>query len=112
VPVIIKKLTMKLTRKTEKLILTKKGSINAHYISAAQSVHIVGCKLYCKKWTGHRTLKDVSPRIKEMLKSQGYKFTTGNDAPKGGVEGDFILISSTAINFLMGIKKLKLWTIY
>jgi len=98
---------MKLTRKTEKLILTKKDSVNARYINAAQSVYIVGRKLYCKKWTGHRTLKDVSPRIKEMLKSQGYKFTTGNDAPKGGVEGDFIKVSKIAMAFLRGIRNLK-----
>jgi len=49
----------------------------------------------------------VSPRIKAMLESQGYKFTTGNDAPRGGVEGDFIKVSNTAIIFLMGIRNSK-----
>jgi len=98
---------MKLTKKTTELIITRKGTIHAHYISATQGISIIGNKLYCKKWQGHNTLKDVSPRIKAMLESQGYKFTTGNDAPRGGVEGDFIKVSKVAMTFLMGIRNSK-----
>jgi len=98
---------MKLTKKTTELIITRKGTIHAHYISATQGTSIVGNKLYCKKWQGHKTLKDVSTRIKAMLESQGYKFTTGNDAPRGGVEGDFIKVSKVAMEFLMGIRNSK-----
>jgi len=47
------------------------------------------------------------PGLKQLLSAQGYKFTTGNDAPRGGVEGDFIKISNTAIIFLMGIRNSK-----
>ena len=94
---------MKLTKKTTELIITKKGNLNMHYVNAAWGICICHNRLYCKRVKGTRTL-DSSLKVKEMLQSQGYKFSEGNDASRGGVEGDFIKVSKVAMTFLMEIK--------
>jgi len=99
-----------LTKKTASLIITGKGTINLKWVNLIANCIFDKNKIYPKKWKGskrHMSLSDGMPGLKQLLSAQGYKFTTGNDAPRGGVEGDFIKVSNTAIIFLMEIRNLK-----
>lgn len=94
--------------KTKKLILTKQGKVNFIYSNAINNCTIndVANKIYPKQWGKNgASLKDQSHHIKKVLDAQGYKYKLGNDAPRGGKEGDFIKVSSVALNFLRSLKK-------
>lgn len=95
---------------TEKLILTKSGSVNKLWVNA-----IKNCRLcfttrriypvrYIGGYRGHVTTADNSYYIEALLKAEGYKFKKGNDAPRGGKSGEYYQVSLTAFNFITGIK--------
>ena len=101
---------MKLTRKSKELLLTGKGTINLNWVNLISKVRFEGDKIYPKEWKvskRHISLSDGMPGLKQLLSAQGYKFKEGNDAPRGGVEGDFIKVSKVAMTFLMGIRNSK-----
>jgi hypothetical protein len=101
---------MKLTRKSKELLLTGKGDINLNWVNLISKVRFEGDKIYPKEWKGSKrymSLSDGMPGLKQVLNAQGYKFTEGNDAPRGGVEGDFIKVSKVAMTFLIGIRNSK-----
>lgn len=56
-------------------------------------------KVYPRTWVGsgrRKTLRDISHRVIEVAKHYNYKIEMGNDAPRGGKEGDYIKFSSRA----------------
>lgn len=64
-------------------------------------------KIYVKRWhiSGkHRSLKDHTYYIESILKATRYKYVKGNDAIRGGEEGNYIKVSKSAINFLKSLK--------
>jgi len=84
-----------------KNLRTKLGAINKRYSHAWENSLKKGNKIYPKSYTGAGrfiTLRDYSFQIKEIISDFGYKFKTGNDAPGGGKQGDFIQVSKTAID--------------
>ena len=88
---------------TQKLVLTQKGEVHQHYLSAIQNCRFDGNKIYYSSWKRngrHQTLVDYSFKIIQILQAQKYKFELGNDAPRGGKDGNFIKVSSTARKFL------------
>lgn len=91
--------------KTKKLITRKDGQVKHLYANAIYNCRIEGNKLYPKYW-GHKggSLIDNSRWILEVLEAQGYKYSLGNDAPRGGKSGDFIKVSKVAMNFLLKVK--------
>ena len=45
-------------------------------------------------------VQDDSIYILELLTERGYKYTVGNDAPRGGASGNFIKCSKIAMKYL------------
>jgi len=100
--------TMK--KATQKILLTKKGELNKAVLSM-----IANCEFEHSKKTIRTGYYSGSGRftsansamstITSILDSQGYKYTTSNDAPKGGIKGEFVKMSKTAYNFIINIKK-------
>lgn len=90
---------------TAKLILTQKGEVNKNFKNALMCARFdeTENKIYPCKWmkSGRRSAcSDKTATILEVIKAQGYKYEEGNDAPKGGLEGNFIKVSKTALTFL------------
>lgn len=104
---LIKKIS-KLEGKYSLVLTTKSGEVNKNTKSAINNCRIEGNKIYTKQYTGsgnYKNFKDNSGIIETILKRLGYEFTTGNDAPRGGKEGDFIKCSKTAINAIIELSK-------
>lgn len=95
--------------KTKSIVLTSKGVINK-----SVSNIISNCRFYSKElkiYTGYYTGRgrftssySAQSTVIEILKAQGYKFETGNDAPRGGVNGEFVKVSRVAFDFIQSIK--------
>lgn len=96
---------------TKKLILTAKGEVSKQFKNALMcaSYNESELKIYPCKWmkSGRRfACSDKTKTILDVLKAQGYKVEEGNDAPRGGLEGNYIKVSKTAFNFL---KQFRTW---
>lgn len=95
---------------TKKLIETKSGSISKNVINALlhcrfdsdQRKIYTGYYNGSGKWATRASSETV---VTSILKAQGYRFTTGNDAPQRGIKGDFVKVSKTAFNFILNILK-------
>lgn len=90
---------------TAKLILTAKGEVSKNFKNTLWCARFdeTTFKIYACQWKGsgrHISCSDKRKAILDVLKAQGYKVEVGNDAPKGGFEGNFIKVSKTAFNFL------------
>lgn len=90
---------------TKKFVLTAKGTVNKTISNALRGCRFDATtnKIYTKRYSGsgrYINLQDYSFYVSQILNLQGYKFETGNDAPRGGKEGDFFKVSKTAFNFL------------
>ncbi|NLB86065.1 MAG: hypothetical protein GX793_03270 [Bacteroidales bacterium] len=97
-------------KKTQEFALTKKGTLNRNIKNAVLSILINPKKrrIYPKHYTGsgrYVNLKDYSFYITELLTLQGYKFTWGNDAPRGGKNGDYIQVSKAGLDFILSIRE-------
>lgn len=89
----------------KKLVLTKSGSISKSITNM-----IGNCsfdekqkKIYVGYYSGsgkYTSAHSAEQTVIELLKAGGYKYKTGNDAPKGGITGDFVKVSKTAFNFI------------
>ena len=60
-------------------------------------------KAHMKRWYSRRVLNDKEPRLRELLELFGFKYSTGNDAPRGGVEGDYVQMSRRAFETLKSL---------
>lgn len=81
-------------------ILKKGGSIKSIYKDVIDRT-ILGTKIYPKRWTGsgrHIRLVDHWSYCTNLIKGLGYTYQVGNDAPRGGVEGNYIKITKKALN--------------
>lgn len=93
---------------TKKLILTKSGSVNKLYSNVIKNSRLDSTtrRVYCVRYTGSGRFAKVSDNsnyVREILHAQGYKFTEGNDAPRGGQSGNYIEVSRTAFRFLISL---------
>ena len=58
-------------------------------------------KLHYKSWTGSRRHMRVNESIDTYLLSKFCDFSCGNDAPRGGVDGDYIIINTKQYNLFL-----------
>ena len=91
-------------------ILTKKaGRINNHYEMAIVDSRKDEEKkrIYTFQWQNKgRNAKDTSSRILHIIRALGYKYSFGNDAPKGGKNGEYIqLYSKQAFETIKNLHK-------
>lgn len=98
--------TMKtLTKKATKELYTAKGELKSLYKNAINEF-VRSEKIYPVSYSGrgrHVNVRDMNHYIKMPLSLMGYKFTEGNDAPRGGQSGNFIKVSKTALNALRAL---------
>ena len=96
---------------TKKIVLTQKGEISKNVLNAlSRCIGSVTGKFYVGYYSGNGRYKTAHSSLNvvtKILDAQGYKYTFGNDAPSGGVLGDHVKISKTAMNFLNNLKKGK-----
>jgi len=92
---------------TQKILLTKKGELNKAVLSMIANCEFEHSKKTIRTgyYSGSGRFTSAMSTITSILDSQGYKYTAGNDAPKGGIKGEFVKISKTAYNFILNIKK-------
>lgn len=87
-------------------MVTKSGSLHANYKNAICGSRKVDNKIYPIQWVSKgRTLRDYSHHIITLLNALGYKYKTGNNAPRQGKEGFYIECSKVAMNTLLLISK-------
>lgn len=93
---------------TKSIIFTKSGSVNKNIANAIGHCKFNESerKIYTGYYNGSgkwATAMDASGTIVQILKAQGYKYQSGNDAPKGGITGNFLKVSKTAFDFIRSI---------
>ena len=92
-------------------IWTKKNMLHANYTRAAQHLTNQGeVKLHLCYWSGtrrHMTLVDSDHRhLINMLDALRLKYETGNDAPRGGAAGEYILIPKSELKKVEAISEI------
>jgi len=91
---------IKLSKEYKNKLLKKDQSLKKRYLDILlwNGSLLIDKKIYPKRW-GHKykTLVDNSDKYIDILNALKLKFSTGNDAPRGGKEGDYIKISKKAI---------------
>lgn len=95
---------------TKKLILTKSGKVSRNITNQLRNCRFDSKqnKIYTGYYSGsgRNTSKHSAwTTVDAILRAQGYKSKTGNDAPRGGVTGDFIKVSKVAFDFLIDLSK-------
>jgi hypothetical protein len=93
---------------TKKIVLTQKGEVNKAIKNALSNCRfdVNSNKIYTGYYSGKgrfATACSAQNTVISILKAQGYKYEIGNDAPRGGANGDFVKVSKTAFNFLKSI---------
>jgi hypothetical protein len=94
---------------TKKILLTQKGEINKSFLRMIQNCRFnkTERKIYTDYYSGSGRFTSAHSSentILSILKAQGYKFEKGNDAPKGGILGNFIKVSKTAFEFIENLQ--------
>lgn len=88
-----------------KTLYTKQGKLRNSIQQAIEGIYET--KIYTDRWVGsgrRKNLQSTHSNVVELLGALKLKYKTGNDAPRGGREGNFIKISTRA---LAKIKNLK-----
>ena len=97
--------TSKLSTKVKNLVLTKKGNISQNITKMLANCRFDESqrKIYTGYYSGtgkYTSAHYACDTVISLLEAQGYKYTTGNDAPRGGANGQFVKMSKTAFNFV------------
>jgi len=97
--------------KTKNIIFTKAGKVNQNLLNALSNCRFnpTTNQIYTGYYNGSgrwATRQSAEHHVIGLLNSQCYKFTKGNDAPNGGITGDYLKVSKTAFEFIQSIKSL------
>ncbi len=89
-------------------ILNKDGNFSLNSLNAIRESYInkETNRIYPVKYVGKGNFinkKDYSDYIREILRNENIDFTEGNDAPRGGKNGNFIQTSKEGIDYLLKI---------
>jgi len=80
----------------------KDGNLSKRVSNLIKNCRIVGNKIYYFTWTGSG--RYINPNdnslIKDFIIFAGFKYKEGNDAVRGGKEGNYIKVSKQVIEFL------------
>lgn len=91
---------------TKTIVLTKTGAINKSVSNMILNCKFDGFKIRTGYYSGSgrfTSARSAMPLIKSICDAQGYKYSTGNDAPKGGITGEYVKLSRVAMNFIKNI---------
>jgi hypothetical protein len=92
---------------TKKIVTTKSGAINKSVANMINHCRFANGKIYTGYYLGSgrfTSAQSASSTITAILDAQGYKYSKGNDAPKGGITGEYLKVSKTAEKFILSIK--------
>jgi len=92
---------------TQKIVLTQKGNVNKAVINMLGNCRFAKDRVYVGYNSGSgrfTSAHSAQNTVVSILEVQGYKYSLGNDAPRGGGSGDFVKVSKTALEFLKKIK--------
>ena len=96
-------------------LTTKEGKLKARYSRALWDLlYYPKNKIYPRKWVQdrrHSRLLDHSACYIEFFDSLKLAYTTGNDAPRGGQNGYFIILTPEALRRLPNLSALNYSTI-
>lgn len=105
----IKKIGKKLTKRQKETLYYKNGNMRTSYLNAIDSYK--GNGIFRPVQSGHRggrgTVSDQTSELITIIKMLGYKYESGNDAPRGGVGGNFIKVSNTAGKNILALKQYR-----
>ena len=90
-----------------KLTLNDGSRLTRSAANAVRNCRIVGNKIYFGGYVGHgRWTKSYSyrPYIIAILDCLHLKYTEGNDAPRGGVYGDYLKVSKKAVSAIESLR--------
>ena len=89
------------------MLFNENGELMTKVKNAIYSADFSTNKIHHTRWMGsgrHFKLKSDRPFFVDLLSYVGCKFSEGNDAPRGGQNGDFIKCSNKAIALLKSLK--------
>ena len=78
-------------------LMTKKGELMKKYSAPLFWLKYYGNRTHTCRWhkSGrHFSLEDKTDNYTDMLKALGIDYTEGNDAPRGGEEGNYIELTA------------------
>lgn len=93
---------------TKNLIMTQKGQVSKNIANALSRCRFNEAerKIYTGYYNGRgkwATRGSSQGIVLSILESQGYSYKVDNDAPQGGITGDYVKVSKTAFEFLRNI---------
>lgn len=83
----------------EKVVLTKEGKVSKSIINMLLNCSFAKGRIYVGYNSGRgrfTSAHSAEATVTSVLKSGGYKFETGNDAPRGGITGEYVKASKAA----------------
>lgn len=91
------------------LFITKKGEISKNITNMLLNCRFDSAenKIYTGYYSGSGRFSKAGSAEKtvvSILDALGFAYTVGNDAPRGGVSGDFVKVSKKAFETLIKIK--------
>lgn len=94
------------------IVLTKSGNVNKSINNTLKhcSVNEKEGKIYTGYYNGSgkwATKGSAQPTVVEILKAGNFKYEIGNDSPKGGITGDFVKVSKTAMKAFLEAKNIQ-----
>lgn len=96
-------------KQTKAIVLTAKGVVSKSILNALAHCRFNESenKIYTGYYNGSgrwATASSAQATVVSILKAEGYEFEKGNDAPRGGVTGEHLLVPAEALNFIKNIK--------
>lgn len=92
-------------------LTTKEGKLKARYSWAlGKLLNYPKNKIFPRQWVQngrHSELLDHSARYIELFEALGLSYTTGNDAPRGGKTGYYIILTPEALHRLPNLSALN-----
>lgn len=94
---------------TSKLIMTAKGQVSLNIISMLRNCRFdeKSKKIYTGYNSGRGrfiSANSAQSTVLNILNAEKLKYTIGNDAPRGGITGEFVKVSKTAFDLILNIK--------
>ena len=85
-------------------ITKKDGSLTVKHKEAIQRIIQSKGRVYTCKWVRNgkkQSLTSILGNVMDVAKVFDFKFEISNDAPRGGVEGNYVKFSSQAVKSLI-----------
>lgn len=98
----------KMTQELKSYIETKKGALNQSIIKCLRACMIQGNKIYPFSYSGsgnYLNSKDYSYYVTKVFELSNISYSTGNDAPRGGKNGNFIEVNDEGIELFLSLVK-------